>query len=75
MSTAAQRLAEVRKSISDILNYGQSVQKDGRKLERAELGSLRMLETQYVEQAAREAAAAQPRSKQIRLSHRGKGVF
>ena len=75
MSTAAQRLAEVRQSISDILNFGQSVQKDGRKLERAELASLRMLEKEYIEQATREASAAQPRSKQIRLSHRGKGVL
>lgn len=75
MSTAAQRLAEVRQSISDILKFGQSVQKDGRKLERAELASLRMLEKEYIEQATREAVAAQPRSKQIRLSHRGKGVL
>lgn len=75
MSTAAQRLAEVRQSISDILKFGQSVQKDGRKLERAELASLRMLEQEYIAQATREAGAAQPRSKQIRLSHRGKGVL
>lgn len=47
MTTNATRLAEVRKSISDVLTYGQSVRKDGRELRMADLASLRKLEKEY----------------------------
>lgn len=74
MSTAQQRLAEVRASIKDILEKGQSVRKGDRQVERAELASLRMLESQYAEQAAQEAAAANRGPRVSRLYSKGKGI-
>ncbi len=72
MSTAQQRLDEVRAAISDILAKGQSVRKGDRQIDRAQLASLRMLEAEYAGQAAREAGTGRPR--QIRLYSKGKGV-
>lgn len=72
MATAQQRLDEVRASIKEILDKGQSVSKGDRRLDRAALASLRMLESQYAAEAAREARAGQPR--QVRLYSRGKGA-
>lgn len=72
MSTAQQRLDEVRAAINTILRKGQSVRKGDRQIDRAQLTSLRMLEQQYAQQAAAEAAARRPRT--IRLYHAGKGV-
>lgn len=74
MSEAQQRLADVRASIKDILENGQSVRKGDRQLDRAQLASLRMLEEQYVKQAAAEQAAAAPRPRVTRLFSRGKGI-
>lgn len=74
MTTAAQRLAEVRASIKDILDNGQEVRRGDRSLKRGELASLRMLEAQYAEQAAVEARAAAPRSRVTRLYSHGKGI-
>ncbi len=51
MTDAQQRLADVRAAIRDILEKGQTIQKDGRKLERADLNALRQLESQYVREA------------------------
>lgn len=59
MTTAQERLAEVRRSISEVLQYGQSVRKDGRELRMADLASLQRLEKQY----AAEAQAQQSLSK------------
>jgi hypothetical protein len=72
MSTAQQRLDEVRAAIKVILEKGQSVRKADRHIERAELASLRMLEQQYAADAAREARAGRPR--QVRVYSRGKGA-
>lgn len=72
MSTAQQRLDEVRAAIKVILEKGQSVRKADRQIERAELASLRMLEQQYTADAAREARAGRPR--QVRVYSRGKGA-
>ncbi|GAD62657.1 hypothetical protein [Aquipseudomonas alcaligenes] len=72
MSTAQQRLDEVRAAIKVILEKGQSVRKADRQIERAELASLRMLEQQYAADAAREARAGRPR--QVRVYSRGKGA-
>lgn len=72
MSTAQQRLDEVRAAISEILAKGQSVRKGDRQIDRAQLASLRMLEAEYATQAAREAGAGRP--KQIRLYSKGKGA-
>lgn len=58
MTEAQQRLAAVRAAIKDILEKGQSIRKDGRELRRADLASLRMLETQYAKAAAAETTAA-----------------
>lgn len=58
MPTAESRLAAVRASITEVLTYGQSIQKDGRVLKLAELASLRMLEKQYMQTAAAEAKSA-----------------
>lgn len=58
MTTNAARLAEVRKSISDVLTYGQSVRKDGRELRMADLASLRSLEKEYEQAALNEAQSA-----------------
>lgn len=72
MASAQERLDEVRASIQDILTKGQSVSKGDRRLDRAALASLRMLEEQYAAEAAREARVDRPR--QIRLYTRGKGA-
>lgn len=72
MSTAQQRLDEVRAAIKVILEKGQSVRKADRQIERAELASLRMLEQQYAADAAREAREGRPR--QVRIYSRGKGA-
>ncbi|AEF21425.1 hypothetical protein [Pseudomonas fulva] len=72
MASAQERLDEVRASIQDILTKGQSVSKGDRRLDRAALASLRMLEEQYAAEAAREARVGRPR--QIRLYTRGKGA-
>ena len=74
MSTAQQRLDEVRASIKDILENGQSVRKGDRQLDRAQLASLRMLEEQYVKQAAQEVVAGSVRPRISRLYSRGKGI-
>lgn len=74
MSTAQQRLDEVRVAIKEILEGGQSVRKADRQLDRANLASLRMLEEQYAEQAAKEASAAIARPRITRLFSRGKGI-
>lgn len=74
MTTAAQRLAEVRAAIQDILDNGQEVRRGDRSLKRGELASLRMLEGQYAEQAAAEARAAATRSRVTRVYSRGKGI-
>jgi len=72
MASAQQRLDEVRASIKEILDKGQSVSKGDRRLDRAALASLRALESQYEADAARESRAGQPR--QVRLYSRGKGA-
>jgi len=74
MSTAQQRLDDVRASIKDILEKGQSVRKGDRQVDRAQLASLRMLEEQYAEQAALEQAALARRPRISRLFTRGKGI-
>lgn len=74
MTTAAQRLAEVRAAIQDILDNGQEVRRGDRSLKRGELASLRMLEAQYAEQAAAEARATAARSRVTRLYCSGKGI-
>lgn len=74
MSSAQQRLDEVRASIKDVLENGQSVRKSDRQLDRAQLASLRMLEEQYVKQAAQEAVAGSARPRISRLYSRGKGI-
>lgn len=51
MTTAQERLAEVRRCISEVLQYGQSVRKDGREVRMADLASLRLLEKQYAAEA------------------------
>ncbi|MFF6479020.1 hypothetical protein ACET4O_31100 [Pseudomonas aeruginosa] len=73
MSTAQQRLDEVRVAIQDILK-GQSVRKGDRQVDRAQLASLRVLEQQYAEAAALEAATNNRRSRQVRLYSGGKGI-
>ncbi len=74
MTTAAQRLAEVRAAIQDIIEHGQEVRRGDRQLRRGELASLRMLESQYAEQAAAEARSAVTRSRVTRVYSRGKGI-
>lgn len=74
MTEAQQRLADVRSAIHDILTKGQAVTKDGRKLERAQLASLRMLESQYVADVNQEAMSSGRRSRAVRLYHAGKGT-
>lgn len=74
MSTAQQRLDEVRASISDILSKGQSVRKGDRQVDRAALASLRMLETEYAKAAASEAANSVGRPRITRLYSKGKGI-
>ena len=74
MGGAQKRLDEVRASIKDILENGQSVREGGRQLDRAQLASLRMLEEQYVKQAAQEVVAGSVRPRISRLYSRGKGI-
>ena len=74
MSTAQQRLAEVRASIKDVLENGQSMRKGDRQLDRAQLASLRILEEQYAKAAALEVAASSTRPRISRLYSRGKGI-
>ncbi|PJI50794.1 MAG: preprotein translocase subunit SecA [Pseudomonas sp.] len=74
MTDAQQRLADVRAAIHDILTKGQAITKDGRKLERAQLSSLRMLEGQYVADVDMETARNVRRSRAFRLYSGGKGV-
>jgi hypothetical protein len=74
MTDAKQRLADVRASIKQILETGQSIQKGDRRLDRAALASLRMLEEQYAADAAQEAAQALRRPRITRLFSRGKGI-
>ena len=57
MTEAQQRLAQVRASIKAILEKGQRVRRGDRELQRAELASLRMLETQVSKEVANENAA------------------
>ncbi|QIE84963.1 hypothetical protein [Pseudomonas nitroreducens] len=74
MSTAQQRLDEVRAAIKDILTKGQSVRKGDRQVDRAQLASLRILEAEYAQAAQAEAAANSHRPRQIRLYSGGKGI-
>lgn len=74
MSTAQQRLDDVRAAIKAVLETGQSIRFEGRQVERAQLASLRILEDQYAVQAAQEAAQTNRRSRVVRLYHAGKGV-
>lgn len=74
MSTAQQRLDGVRAQIDEVLKKGQRMRKGDRELQRAELASLRMLEAEYVKQAARENASKAGRSRTVRLYHGGKGI-
>lgn len=74
MTEAQQRLADVRAAIHDILTKGQAITKDGRKLERAQLSSLRMLESQYVADVDTETARSGRRPRAFRLYSGGKGV-
>lgn len=74
MSSAQQRLDDVRASIKDILENGQSVRKADRQLDRAQLASLRMLEAEYIRQAAQENSAAAQRPRVSRIYSRGKGI-
>jgi len=74
MSTAQQRLAEVRASIKGILENGQSMRKGDRQLDRAQLSSLQALEEQYAKDAALEIAATSTRPRVTRLYRAGKGI-
>ncbi|MED5608501.1 hypothetical protein VV867_12470 [Pseudomonas sp. JH-2] len=74
MSTAQQRLDDVRVAIKAVLETGQSIRFEGRQVDRAQLASLRLLEEQYAAQAAQEAAQTSRRSRVVRLYHAGKGV-
>lgn len=74
MSNAQQRLDDVRAAIKDILEKGQSIRKGDRQVDRAQLASLRILEEQYVDQAAKEIAASSTRPRISRLFSRGKGI-
>ena len=74
MSTAQQRLDSVRAQIDEVLQKGQRMRKGDRELQRAELASLRMLESEYIKQSSREAAANSGRSRVTRLYHGGKGI-
>lgn len=57
MTEAQQRLADVRAGIKAILEKGQRMRKGDRELQRAELASLRVLETQIAKEVANEQAA------------------
>ncbi|MDN7142705.1 hypothetical protein KC131_18820 [Pseudomonas sp. JQ170] len=63
MTEAQQRLAEVRAAISAVLKNGQRLRRADREVQMAELNSLRLLEKQYSEQVAAEAAALQRRGR------------
>jgi hypothetical protein len=63
MTEAQQRLAEVRASIKSILEKGQRVRKGDREVQRAELASLRMLESQITKEVANESAALMGRGR------------
>lgn len=63
MTEAQQRLAQVRASIKAILEKGQRVRRGDRELQRAELASLRMLETQVSKEVANENAALKGRGR------------
>ncbi|MGF6591093.1 hypothetical protein [Pseudomonas sp. 2835] len=63
MTEAQQRLAEVRAAISAVLKNGQRLRRADREVQMAELNSLRLLEKQYAEQVAAEAAALQHRGR------------
>lgn len=67
MSTAQQRLAEVRAAIKDVLEKGQSIRKDGREYRRADLASLRMLESQYARDAAAERTGTRNRISYMKI--------
>jgi len=74
MTTAQERLDNVRAEIDEVLRKGQRLRKGDREVQRAELASLRMLEEQYAKQAGREAAAKNGRPRIARLYHGGKGI-
>ena len=57
MTEAQQRLSEVRASIKAILEKGQRVRRGDREVQRAELASLRILESQVAKEVASENAA------------------
>ncbi|HBO5350257.1 TPA: hypothetical protein L4X21_002950 [Pseudomonas aeruginosa] len=63
MTTAKQRLDEVRAAISDVLLKGQRLKRGEREVYKAELASLRMLEQQYAAAAAQEEAAQHGRGR------------
>jgi len=63
MTTAKQRLEEVRAAISDVLSKGQRLKRGEREVYKAELVSLRMLEQQYAAAAAQEEAAQHGRGR------------
>lgn len=74
MTTAQQRLDNVRAEIDRVLSQGQRLRKGDREVQRAELASMRILEEQYAKQAAREATALNGRPRVSRLYHGGKGI-
>lgn len=57
MTEAQQRLADVRASIKAVLEKGQRMRRGDRELQRAELASLRILESQVAKEVANENAA------------------
>ncbi|AQZ96638.1 hypothetical protein ACFSB1_11160 [Halopseudomonas phragmitis] len=63
MTDAQQRLADVRASIKAILEKGQRVRKGDREVQRAELASLRMLESQIAREVSAEQAALRGRGR------------
>ena len=63
MTDAEQRLADVRAAIKDILDKGQRVRKGDREMQRAELASLRILESQVAKEVANENAALMGRGR------------
>lgn len=74
MTTAKERLDNVRAEIDRVLSQGQRLRKGDREVQRAELASMRILEEQYAKQAAREATALNGRPRVSRLYHVGKGI-
>lgn len=74
MTTAKDRLDNVRAEIDRVLSKGQRLRKGDREVQRAELASMRILEEQYAKQAAREAMALNGRPRVSRLYHGGKGI-